>query len=163
MESISNNLNNLNNSNEHNEHNKHNEHNEHNKQIQTIKHYDASDVATLFVEYFYKTWMTDINNLLTDDIIKPFSKLKYNSTLYEGLNFVQLLASFTSNNLLFENCTYEILDSGSRQLYILVNGQIKNNLVTKTFIQSFMIAYTGEHNKKSTRKWTLMNSLLIIN
>jgi hypothetical protein len=56
-----------------------------------------------------------------------------------------------------------IIDSGSRQIYILVNGEIKNNLVTKTFSQSFMIAYAGEYNKKCTRKWTLMNSLLIIN
>ena len=130
------------------------------KKIQHVNHYDAIAIASQFIEYFYKSWTSDLNILY--EVIKPYSKLKYNSILYEGNNFIQLLGTFFSDGLRFENCNYEIIDSGSRQIYILVNGQIKNNLVTKTFSQSFMIAYAGENNKKCTRKWILMNSLLII-
>jgi hypothetical protein len=129
---------------------------------QKVKQFDGYVIATQFIEYFYKTWLTDLKSFISDDIIKPFSKLKYNSTVYEGNDFLSLLATFVSENLRFENCTFEILDSGSRQVYILVNGQIKNNLVTKTFTQSFLISFAGD-TKKSARKWTLMNSLLIIN
>ena len=129
--------------------------------MQQIKHYDGTLVANQFIEYFYKAWTTDPNIL--NEVIKPYSKLKYKSTPYEGLSFIELLKTFISDGLRFENCNYEIIDSGSRQIYILVNGEIKNNLITKKFSQSFMIAYAGEYNKKCTRKWTLMNSLLIIN
>ena len=146
------------------------------------KEFDGTVVASQFIEYFYKTWLANPNNFITDDIIKSYSAVKYNSNLYKGSAFIQLLLTFVSENLGFENCKYEIVDSGSRQIYILVTGQIKNNLVTKTFSQSFMIAYAGEQlkhslcattnsyglveqlkHKKSSHKWTLINSILIIN
>ena len=132
-----------------------------NQNIQQMKHYDGTLVANQFIEYFYQAWTT--NPDILNEVIKPYSKLKYKSISYEGLNFIELLKTFISDGLRFENCNYEIIDSGSRQIYILVNGEIKNNLVTKTFGQSFMIAYAVEYNKKCTRNWTLMNSLLIIN
>lgn len=129
--------------------------------IQQIKHYDGTLVANQFIEYFYQAWTTNPDVL--NEVIKPYSKLKYKSISYEGNNFIELLKGLKFEGLKFENCNYEVVDSGSRQIYILVNGEIKNNLVTKTFSQSFMIAYAGEYNKKCTRKWILMNSLLIIN
>ena len=115
--------------------------------IQPVKHFDGTVVANQFIEYFYKTWLTNPNNFITDNIIKSYSVLKYNSILYKGNEFIQLLLTFVSENLGFENCKYEIVDSRSRQIYILVTGQIKNNLVTKIFSQSFMIAYAGEQHK----------------
>ena len=132
-----------------------------NQNTQQIKHYDGTVVANQFIEYFYQAWTT--NPDILNEVIKPYSKLKYKLVNYEGMNFIELLKTFISEGLRFENCKYEIIDSGSRQIYMLVNGEIRNNLVTKTFSQSFMIAYAGEYNKKCTRKWTLMNSLLIIN
>ena len=129
--------------------------------IQQMKHYDGTLVANQFIEYFYQAWTTNPDVL--NEVIKPYSKLKYKSISYEGNNFIELLKGLKFEGLKFENCNYEVVDSGSRQIYILVNGEIKNNLVTKTFSQSFMIAYAGEYNKKCTRKWILMNSLLIIN
>ncbi len=126
------------------------------------KKFDGKIIASQFIEYFYKCWISDLNILVLEEIIQPYSKLVYNSTVYEGIDFVEILKTFQSEDLQFENCVCELLDSGSRQIYILVHGVIKNSLVSKTFNQSFMIAYAGEH-KKNSRKWTLMNSLLIIN
>lgn len=126
------------------------------------KHYDGIQVASEFINYFYQIWITNPTQLFTDNIIKSYSKLKYNECMYEGDKFIELLAEFASHRIQFADCKYEILDSGSRQIYILVTGTIINSSspeTKKNFSQSFMIAYAGE---KHIRKWTLMNSLLII-
>lgn len=127
----------------------------------SIKYYDGYTVASEFIKYFYETWVIN-PSLLTEDIIKPYSKLKYNNNLYEGNGFIGILISFISPEFQFMNCNWEILDSGSRQIYILMTGSIKNNTSLRNFSQSFMISYTGENIKKNLRKWTLMNSLLIM-
>jgi hypothetical protein len=127
-----------------------------------IKHYDGNVVANQFINYFYQTWMTKPTTLITDDVIKPYSKLKYLNQVYDGESFIEVLKGFVSTGIQFTDCNFEILDSGSRQIYILVTGIIKNDLTLKHFSQTFMIAYAGENNKKSLRKWTLMNSILIV-
>jgi hypothetical protein len=131
--------------------------------LKPFKHYDGNIVANQFINYFYQFWMVNPMILLTEDVIKPYSKLKYSNQVYEGESFIEVLKGFVSPGLQFTDCNFEILDSGSRQVYILVTGIIKNDLTSKNFSQTFMIAYAGENNKKSLRKWTLMNSLFIVN
>ena len=123
------------------------------------RNFDGTDIGNKFIEYFYSTWISNPDILITDHVIKPYSKLKYNSITYEGLDFITSLKMISSEGIGFEECKYEILDSGSRQIYILVTGKIKNNSFTKNFNQSFLLTYSGE---KNVRKWTMMNSLLII-
>lgn len=130
-----------------------------NKTQKVDKNYDGETVGNQFMVYFYETWVSSIENFISDDIIKPYSKLKFQSTIYEGMDFIEVLKSFVSDSLQFTDCTFEILDSGSRQIYILVTGIISNNMTSNNFSQTFMIAYSGE---KSLRKWSLINSLLII-
>ena len=136
-------------------------------QPKSVKYYEGPLIATQFVNYFYQSWVSNPSGLITDNIIKPYSKLQYNDNMYEGSDFVEQLTSFASPGFQFVDCKWEVLDSGSRQIYILVTGIIKNDFLTqqnkfKNFSQSFMIAYAGENNKKSLKKWVLMNSLLII-
>ncbi len=131
-----------------------------------VKYYDGLSIATQFIHYFYHTWMTNPLVLIDDDVIKPYSKLQFNNNVYEGPNFVEILTGLTFPDLQYVDCKWEILNSGSRQIYIMVVGSVKNDFpiqtnTIKNFSQSFMIAYTGE-NKKSSRRWTLMNSILII-
>jgi hypothetical protein len=126
-----------------------------------IKYYDGYAVASNFIKYFYETWVTN-PSLLSEDVIKPYSKLKYNNNQYEGDNFIGVLITFISPGFQFTDCNWEILDSGSRQIYILMTGSIKNDTTSSHFSQSFMISYTGENSKKNSRKWTLVNSLLIM-
>ncbi len=128
----------------------------------SIKYYDGVVVASQFINYFYQLWTLNPTALFEEDIIKSYSKLKYNNIVYEGSSFIEVLVSLVSSELQFVDCNFEILDSGSRQIYILVNGIIKNNQGLRRFSQTFMIAYAGENNKKSLRKWTLMNSILMI-
>lgn len=123
--------------------------------------FEGSAIANQFVIYFYQTWITNPLNFITDEIIKPYSKFTYLHNTYEGMNFIETLKVFVSEGFRFENCKYEIVDSGSRQIYILVTGTMGNNIYSSQFSQSFMIAYVGE-NRNSPRKWTLMNSILMI-
>jgi hypothetical protein len=118
--------------------------------------FDGSEIGLQFIDFFYSSWIN--NPELLTQIIKEFSKLKYNNTIYEGDNFIALLKSL-SNNLKFSNIKYEILDSKSRQIFILVIGDINNNHSLFPFRQSFVVSYAGD---KKDRKWILMNSLLII-
>lgn len=127
------------------------------------KKFDGNMIAQQFIQYFYNTWSTNVSLFETDNVIKIYSKIKFNSVLYEGLAFIELLKLLRGDCLNFINCKCEIIDSGSRQIYILVTGQIQNTIAMSNFNQTFMIAYAGENSKKGPFKWTLMNSILIIN
>ena len=123
---------------------------------------DGIEVGNAFINYFYSAWKTNIDLLILDNIIKPYSKIKHNSGIFEGNDFLVLLKTLASNGIDFTNCKYEIMDSGSRQIYILVTGIVTNSISVCKFSQSFMISYTGKNNIKDQKKWTLMNSVLII-
>ena len=126
------------------------------KQPKLPKMYDGTQVAHTFIEYFYRVWCMEPDTFVVDEVIKQYSKFVYNNCTYEGMAFVEILKTFSMNGLVFDNFKFEILDSGSRQIYLLVTGTIGG----VPFTQSFMIAYAGEN--KGSRKWTLMNSLLIL-
>ena len=126
---------------------------------QSIKHYDGTTVAIQFINYFYQSWLNNPDILINDTVVKPFTKFKINNNVYSGNDFIQVLKHFRSEDFKILDCKYEIFDSGSRQVYILVSGIIQNNYITKQFSQSFMIAYVGEN--KGSNKWTLMNSIFI--
>lgn len=119
--------------------------------------YDGIKVASDFYKYFYESWVTDPRNL--QDIIKPYSKINFNGKEFCGEDFIKLLIELSSKGLAFDNCKYQMIDSGSRQIYITVTGQYKINDVINYFSQSFMISFSGE---KKERKWVLVNSILML-
>jgi len=122
------------------------------------KNYDGIEVSASFYEYFYKTWLTNPMIFLEEQIIKPYSKINFNGNEFCGDNFIKLLIELASKGLEFANCKYHMIDSGSRQIYILVNGLYKIGDNINNFSQSFMISFCGE---KKDRKWTLVNSILM--
>lgn len=124
---------------------------------QTIRTFDGQEIGKDFINFFYTSWVQNPDQLI--EVIKEYSKLKYNNNIYEGINFINLIKSFSINKLNFTNIKYEVLDSRSRQIFILVTGTISYHTCSLPFQQSFMVAYAGE---KKDRKWSLMNSLLII-
>ena len=114
--------------------------------------FNGIEKGTEFINYFYTNWTT--NPDVFNTIIKPYSKLRFNSNSYEGNDFILLLKQISSNNLVFSDCKYEILDTQSRQIYIVVHGKINDHF----FSQTFLLIFSG-----FDKPWTLMNSLLIIN
>jgi hypothetical protein len=133
--------------------------------LKNIKPYNGYEIAKEFIEYFYLSWSAinfnnlqniTTNNLLLTGIINQNTKLNYNCNIYKGDKIIELLYSF--KNVEFNNLKYEILDSDSRQIYILVKGNLVINEVIKEFCQSFLLIYTGE---KNINKWSLINSLLL--
>ena len=123
-----------------------------------IKNYDGAEIASTFFEYFYKNWLLNPMIFLEEQIIKHYSKINYNGNEFSGDDFVKLLIELASNGLEFANCKYQMIDSGSRQIYILVTGLYKIDNNINNFSQSFMISFCGE---KKDRKWTLVNSILM--
>ena len=124
-------------------------------------HFDGMVIGTSFFEYFYKCLITNPDQLVVDRVIKEQSKLKYKSNVYVGEQFILFLKQLSSLGLVISNCTHEIFDSGSRQVQILVNGNIKIGMnEPQTFTQFLMIVYMGEKNEMG--KWGLVNSILTI-
>jgi len=130
-------------------------------------HYDGDLIASQFIAYFYQTWISNPETLLNDGVIKSHTKLKYNNNMYKGPDFIEHLKMFSCPDLQFIDCNSDIIDSGSRQIYILVTGTITNLSSTYTFSQSFVIVFATEIGdetkpKIKSKKWILNNSILII-
>ena len=123
---------------------------------QNIK-YNSNEVGQNFIQYFYNSWLGNPQDLL-NTVIGEKSKIKYNNLIYEYTDFVFLLNQLKTNGLELSVSKYEILDSKSRQIYILAKGTIKNSQSTNNFSQTFILM----HNNKGDNEWLLINSILII-
>ena len=124
---------------------------------QTIK-YDSEEVGKTFIQYFYGCWLNNPESLIYT-IITQRTKIKYDNVIYEYTDIIHLLNQLKSNGLEISITKHEILDSKSRQIYILVKGIIKNSQSTNNFSQTFILIYTG---KGTISQWNLINSILII-
>jgi len=117
--------------------------------------FNGMEIGKQFFDYFYSTLYSNIDQFVIDGIITENTKLQFQSNTYIGMDCISFLKQLSSN-LELKNCTYEIFDSGSRQIQILVTGIVNNNV----FSQVLTIIYMGE---KNNNKCILMNSILIIN
>lgn len=131
------------------------------KTIVHKKIYDGIEIGNQFIKYFYSSWTTNPDIFISDNIIKSYTKIKHNNITYEGTDFVIFLKSVATNGLDFSACEYEIIDSGSRQIYILVRGNISNSQGIGKFSQSFTLSFMGQHNG-SPKSWALINSIFIL-
>lgn len=122
-------------------------------QPEETKLYDGEDIGRQFINFFYTSWSTNQDALT--EVILHYSKLKYNNIIYSGNDFINCLKLFASSGIQFTNCRFELLDSQSRQIYILVSGQLNQT----HFQQSFVLSYAGS---KKMRQWVVISSLLII-
>ena len=123
---------------------------------QNIK-YNSKEVGDNFIQHFYESWLSNPQNLLYT-VITQRAKMKYNDIVYEYTDIIHLLEQLKSDGLEISITKHEILDSKSRQIYILVNGIIKNSQSSNIFTQTFVLIHIG----KGTNQWNLINSLLII-
>jgi hypothetical protein len=119
--------------------------------------YDGVQVASDFWKYFYESWVK--NPIILQNVIKPYSKINFNGKEFCGEDFIKLLIELASNGLEFADCKYQMIDSGSRQIYIMAIGRCRIGDIISNFSQTFMISYCG---KKEERNWTLVNSILML-
>ena len=112
---------------------------------------DVSKVVSDFIAYYY----TNINNsskMISEGVIKEYTKIKYDST------------TFTNNNInlffsKFDGCTMNIkkvnfLDSGSRRIDIVVLGQFQDSNFNLNFFQTFILC-------NHQNNWYIKNSIFI--
>lgn len=119
--------------------------------------YDPTEISQAFIEYFYKTWINNPQDLL-QTVISHRSKLKYNHVVYEYTDIIIILNQMKLNGLEISVLNYEVIDSKSRQIYILLRGIIKSAYSTSTFSQTFVLTLMNKKNNQ----WNLINSILII-
>lgn len=119
--------------------------------------FDGLEIGKQFIDFFYNSWFTNPDAL--NNIIICHSKLKCNNTTFIGENIILALKNILNIGIKLTNCKYELLDSRSRQIYILVSGTIIKDQTNSSFSQTFLLSYVGD---KKERQWIMMNSLLII-
>lgn len=112
-----------------------------------------SNIGFEFINFFYNCWVNDTNILLENNIIQDYTKFVFNSYIYKGVEIINLLNLIKNNNIFFNDYKYEILDSNSRQINILINGKINN---IHNFSQTFNLLLI------KNKKWIIINSLLIL-
>ena len=108
-------------------------------------HIDLNKVGADFVNYYYNN-LSDLQKLIDEEILVPFTKLKYNDYVYSNDELIQFLIQLSEQNIIINNIN--VLDSGSRRLDILINGTIND----EPFSQYFLLCYL--------KCWYLKNSLL---
>jgi len=123
---------------------------------QNIK-YNSDEVSQTFIQHFYNSWINNPQELLYT-VISQRSKFKYNNIVYEYTDIINILNQLKSNGLEISISKHEVIDSKSRQIYILIKGIIKNSQTTNNFTQSFVLIHTG----KGSTQWNLINTILII-
>lgn len=125
--------------------------------MENIINYDCDQVTQSFIHHFYNSWVIDPQSLLYT-VISQRSKLKYNTVTYEYTDIIAILNQLKSQGLEISSIKHEVIDSKSRQIYILVKGIIKNSQSTNNLTQTFVLINNG----KSYNQWSLINSILII-
>ena len=120
--------------------------------------FDARTVANDFINYYYNNSFTNIEKLVNDQVIKPYSKLLYEGVQYEGIQFIQFLNNFAKSGVKMNINKYDVFDSGSRMIQIHVLGSLTNNTEAKIISQFFLLIYQGEKDNK----WALTNSTILI-
>ena len=119
-----------------------------------IQKIDYDKLAKQFIEFFYNKWVLTPKDLLSGDIINDDSKLKYNNETFKGIHFVEQLFKIhegTLNSIEILNCNS--LDSGSRRIDILVNGNVQKDQLKISFTQHFLLIYKN-------KSWKIQNSIL---
>ena len=124
---------------------------------QTNIKYNCDEVSQTFIQHFYSSWINNPQDLLYT-VISLRSKFKYNNIVYEYTDIITLLNQLKSQGLEVNISKHEVLDSKSRQIYILVKGIIKNSISSNNFTQTFVLIHTG----KGSNPWNLINSIIII-
>jgi hypothetical protein len=116
---------------------------------------DNNIIAENFIQYYYNKWLTNTDELYNNGLITNYTKFKYDKKEYIGNDFILFLKE--TKNININILKFDIVDSKSRNIYIMVIGKINDN----NFSQSFNMIYNGKKNDKS--EWSIINSILILN
>jgi len=121
-----------------------------------IQKIDYGVITRQFVNLFYTSWMTDLNEIIQPKILRQYSSIKYDGKTFKGEDFYTLLLSYQMGDKFVVNILkLEFIDSGSRRIDISVFGKMTKGTIEKHFSQTFILC-----NNKD--EWFIKNSILII-
>ena len=119
-----------------------------------IQKIDYQLLAKQFVDFFYTKWVSAPTEFTM--IFFEKSKMNLNGKILLGIDIVNELILIQNNtNLQIQYDSMHALDSGSRRIDIMVNGNIEKNHIKYKFSQYFLIIFQD-------KTWKIQNSILNI-
>tara|TARA_B100000768_G_scaffold180254_1_gene199719 strand:- start:282 stop:716 length:435 start_codon:yes stop_codon:yes gene_type:complete len=118
-----------------------------------IQKINIKKTVTEFVNFYYSNLNTNPNQLVSSNVLREYSSIKYDGIKYSGKEYFELVCNFFKNNIKMKPTKVDFIDSGSRRIDISLLGTATNN--NKQFTQTFLLS----HNNKG---WFVKNSILII-
>ena len=118
---------------------------------------DIQQVGNNFIDFYYTSCKSNINNLFTSGIFKDHTRLRYKDKEYKEQELVKLLTQINQESTFVLEETI-IMDSGGRRADILAIGKIQMRQSGEIF--RFSQYFTIENNKDGN--WFIHNTLLSI-
>ena len=88
---------------------------------QTTIIYNSDEIGQTFIQHFYSSWLNNPQDLIYS-VITQRTKLKYCGIIYEYTDIIHILNQLKSTGIEISISKHEILDSKSRQIYLLVKA-----------------------------------------
>lgn len=119
-----------------------------------VQKIDYQLLAKQFVDFFYTKWVTSPNELTI--IFFEKSKMNLNGKILLGIDIITELFLIQNNtNLRIHYDSMYALDSGSRRIDIMINGNLDKDHNKYKFTQYFLIIFQD-------KTWKIQNSILNI-
>lgn len=118
---------------------------------------DIQQVGNNFIDFYYTSCKSNINNIFASGIFKDHTRLRYKDKEYKEQELVKLLTQINQESTFVLEETI-IMDSGGRRADILAIGKIQMRQSREIF--RFSQYFTIANNK--TNEWFIHNTLLSI-
>ena len=120
-----------------------------------IQKIDIQKTVTEFINFYYLNSNTNPNQLVSSNVLREYSSIKYNSQKYSGRDYFEIINTFFKNGIKMNPTKVEFIDSGSRRIDISLIGVAIDSSQEKHFTQTFLLSH-------DTEGWFIKNSILII-
>jgi len=116
---------------------------------------DYKQIVQEFTHFYYTKITSNPMELFTIGMINDHTRFNINGTIFKHNEIYTELNNMSFGTpLIIKIDTTNSMDSGSRRIDILVNGTMTKGSITKSFSQSFLLAYKDS--------WKIQNSILNI-
>lgn len=122
-----------------------------------VQKIDIKALASEFIRVFYLYWKQNPQICIQNsNLFYEHSRISFEGTTCKGVEIITILnLIWEETNFDFEISKFNVMDSGSRRIDILVNGFITKKGIKYPFSQYFLLAYIKD-------SWKLHNSIINI-
>jgi len=103
-----------------------------NKGEQIVNKLDLNKVVIDFIKFFFESWTSDVNKIISSDMIKQHTKINIDSQILNIQQFFQFLKTFEHSH--FHLDKFQFVPDGARRIDINIKVNITKNSISKFFI-----------------------------